>query len=121
MTDYKHDEELARSLAETYYPSVTPEAGEPEYPKSALRRYMQGAFISGWSAHRTVQGEPSDDGHDGWCGCEKCEPTDAGVADMIAWLLREQTNDLSPMGYDYTDAEIAAALRAAYATKEGGR
>ena len=31
--------------------------------------------------------------------------------DMIAWLLREQTNDLSPLGRDYTDAELAEALR----------
>lgn len=31
--------------------------------------------------------------------------------DMVAWLLREQTNDLSPLGRDYTDAEIAEALR----------
>lgn len=38
-------------------------------------------------------------------------PTDDERGDMIAWLLREHTNDMSPMGRDYTDAEIADALR----------
>lgn len=38
-------------------------------------------------------------------------PSDDERADMIAWLMRDQTNDLSPQGRDYTDAEIANALR----------
>ncbi|MGO2600911.1 MAG: hypothetical protein ACTH7X_08990 [Brevibacterium aurantiacum] len=33
--------------------------------------------------------------------------------DMVTWLRREHTNDLSPLGRDYTDEEIAAALEAA--------
>ena len=39
------------------------------------------------------------------------QPTDDERDDMIAWLLREQANDLSPLGRDYTDAEVAEALR----------
>ena len=31
--------------------------------------------------------------------------------DMIAWLMRDQGDDLSPLGRDYTDAEIADMLR----------
>ncbi len=38
-------------------------------------------------------------------------PTDDERSDMIAWLMRDHPNDLSPRGRDYTDAEIANALR----------
>ena len=31
--------------------------------------------------------------------------------DMIAWLMRDHGDDLSPLGRDYTDAEIADMLR----------
>ena len=31
--------------------------------------------------------------------------------DMIAWLMRDHGDDLSPLGRDYTDAEIAGMLR----------
>lgn len=35
------------------------------------------------------------------------------IEDMVSWLHREHGNDLSPLGRDYTDAEIANALEAA--------
>ena len=38
-------------------------------------------------------------------------PTDDEREDMIAWLMRDQGDDLSPLGRDYTDAEIADMLR----------
>ena len=38
-------------------------------------------------------------------------PTDEEREDMIAWLMRDQGHDLSPLGRDYTDAEIADMLR----------
>ena len=38
-------------------------------------------------------------------------PTDEEREDMIAWLMRDQGDDLSPLGRDYTDAEIADMLR----------
>ena len=37
--------------------------------------------------------------------------TDDEREDMIAWLMRDQGDDLSPLGRDYTDAEIADMLR----------
>ena len=38
-------------------------------------------------------------------------PTDDEREDMIAWLMRDHGDDLSPLGRDYTDAEIADMLR----------
>lgn len=38
-------------------------------------------------------------------------PADEEREDMIAWLMRDHGDDLSPLGRDYTDAEIADMLR----------
>ena len=38
-------------------------------------------------------------------------PTNGEREDMIAWLMRDHGDDLSPLGRDYTDAEIADMLR----------
>ena len=40
------------------------------------------------------------------------------VADITAWLLRGHGSELSPLGRDYTDAEIAAALTAVSAERD---
>ncbi|GGO59066.1 hypothetical protein GCM10010910_01120 [Microbacterium nanhaiense] len=39
--------------------------------------------------------------------------TEQTNADIIAWLRRAHTFDLSPLGHEYTDAQIADALEAA--------
>lgn len=94
-------------------------------------------LIAEWAAgfRRTVQDEPADNGHDGWCGCEKCAPEPQGepntwsveraaVAlyrlDHPAYLLH--TFEAVPL----LDTVLAyrkrawAALRAAAVTEQGG-
>lgn len=46
------------------------------------------------------------------------EYTPEKVADIAAWLLREHGSELSPLGRNYTDAEMADALTAVSAERD---
>jgi len=86
----------------------------------ALNSHEQTAeWVQQYLFCRTVQGEPADNGHDGWCGCETCvpepqgEPSDAQVKAALHALYAIRHPYSAPGEIaDYGD-EVVTAMRAA--------
>lgn len=49
----------AQQAAEDQYPALQPDAEELTYPRSALRDFQRGAFISGWEQALPEEPDPA--------------------------------------------------------------